>query len=102
MLVLWGPGDCYVLGHRAVQEVMAMPGSSTYAVQTLDTYWPLVDVVIISKVLSTITLDLTLYVLFFQRERKNIYLNFVSFLHIDATQVFEIIPQIRQEPSYST
>ena len=80
---------------------MAMPGSSTYAVQTLDTHWPL-DVVVISKVLSAITLDLTLYVLFFQRERKNIYLNFVSFLHIDATQVFEILPQIRQEPTYST
>ena len=32
----------------------------------------------------------------------NIYLHFVSFLHIDTTQVFEILPQIRQEPTYST
>ena len=32
----------------------------------------------------------------------NIYLHFVLFLHIDATQVFEILPQIRQEPTYST
>ena len=32
----------------------------------------------------------------------NIYLHFVSFLHIDVTQVVEILPQIRQEPTYST
>ena len=32
----------------------------------------------------------------------NIYLLFVSFLHIDTTQVVEIFPQIRQEPTYST
>ena len=28
-------------------------------------------------------------------------LHFVSFLHIDTMQVFEILPQIRQEPTYS-
>ena len=38
----------------------------------------------------------------FFRGNINIYLHFVSFLHIDATQVFEILPQIRQEPTYST
>ena len=38
----------------------------------------------------------------FFRGKINIYLHFVSFLHIDATQVFEILPQIRQEPTYST
>ena len=32
----------------------------------------------------------------------NIYLNFVSFLHIDTTQVVEIFPQNREEPTYST
>ena len=32
----------------------------------------------------------------------NIYLHFVSFLHIDTTQVVEILPQVRQEPTYST
>ena len=32
----------------------------------------------------------------------NIYSHFVSFLHIDAMQVVEILPQIRQEPNYST
>ena len=32
----------------------------------------------------------------------NIYLHFVSNLHIDTTQVVEIRPQIRQEPTYST
>ena len=31
----------------------------------------------------------------------NIYLHFVSFLHIDTTQVVEILPQILQEPTYS-
>ena len=30
------------------------------------------------------------------------YLHFVPFLHIDVTQVVEIRPQIRQEPTYST
>ena len=38
----------------------------------------------------------------FFRENINIYLHFVSHLHIDATQVFEILPQIRQEPTYFT
>ena len=32
----------------------------------------------------------------------NIYLHFVSFLHIDMKQVIEILPQISQEPTYST
>ena len=32
----------------------------------------------------------------------NIYLHFVPFLHIHATQVVEILPQIRREPTYST
>ena len=30
------------------------------------------------------------------RGNINIYLHFVSFLHIDMTQVVEILPQIRQ------
>ena len=47
---------------------------------------------------------LTLYVLNFCRGSINIYmyLHFVLFLHIDTTQVVEILPQIRQEPTYST
>ena len=38
----------------------------------------------------------------FFRGNVNIYLHFVSLLHIDVTQVFEILPQIRQEQNYST
>ena len=38
----------------------------------------------------------------FFRESINIYLHFVSYLHIDVMQVVEIFPQIRQEPTYST
>ena len=38
----------------------------------------------------------------FFRGNINIYLHFVSFLHIDTTQVVEILPQIRQEHTYST
>ena len=38
----------------------------------------------------------------FFRGNINIYLHFVSFLHIDTTQVIEIHPEIRQEPTYST
>ena len=38
----------------------------------------------------------------FFRGNMDIYLQFVSFLHIDKTQVVEILPQIRQEPTYST
>ena len=38
----------------------------------------------------------------FFRGNINIYLHFVSFLHIDMTHVVEILPQIRQEPTYST
>ena len=37
----------------------------------------------------------------FFRGNINIYLHFASFLQIDATQVIEILPQIRQEPTYS-
>ena len=39
-----------------------------------------------------------LYATFF-RGNINIYLYFVSFLHIDTMQVVEILPQIRQEPT---
>ena len=38
----------------------------------------------------------------FFRGNINIYLHFVSFLHIDVAQVVEILPQIRQEPTNST
>ena len=38
----------------------------------------------------------------FFRENINIYLHFVLYLHIDTTQVVEILPQIRQEPTYFT
>ena len=38
----------------------------------------------------------------FFRKNINIYLHFVSYLHIDTTQVVEILPQIRQEPTYFT
>ena len=38
----------------------------------------------------------------FFRGNINIYLHFVSFLHIDTTQIVEILPQVRQEPTYST
>ena len=38
----------------------------------------------------------------FFRGNINIYLHFVSFLQIDTTQVVEILPQIKQEPTYST
>ena len=38
----------------------------------------------------------------FFRGNLNIYLYFVLFLHTDTTQVVEILPQIRQEPTYFT
>ena len=38
----------------------------------------------------------------FFRENINIYLHFMSFLHIDKTQVVEIPRWIRQGPAYST
>ena len=38
----------------------------------------------------------------FFRGNINIYLHLVSFLHIHMTQVVEILPQIREEPTYST
>ena len=44
---------------------------------------------------------LTLYVLFFFRENINIYLHFMSFLHIDLTQVLKTLPQVREGPTYS-
>ena len=38
----------------------------------------------------------------FLRENINIYLHFMSFLHIDKTQIVEIPPWVRQWPAYST
>ena len=38
----------------------------------------------------------------FFRENINIYLHFVSYLHIDTTQVVEILPHVIQEPAYAT
>ena len=38
----------------------------------------------------------------FFRWSVNIYLHFVSFLHIDMMQVVEMLPQIRQETTYYT
>ena len=32
----------------------------------------------------------------------NIYLHFMSLLHIDMTQVLQILPQVRPGPTYST
>ena len=32
---------------------------------------------------------------------KNIYLHFMSFFHIDMTQVVGIVPQVRQGPAHS-
>ena len=44
---------------------------------------------------------LTLYVLNFW-ENINIYLHFMSFLHINKTQVAEVPPGVRRRPAYST
>ena len=38
----------------------------------------------------------------FCRENINIYLHFMSLLHIDMSQVFKILHQIRPGPTYST
>ena len=37
----------------------------------------------------------------FFRGSINIYLHFMSFLHIDLTQVLKILPQVREGPTYS-
>ena len=41
---------------------------------------------------------LTIYMLIFNR---NIYLHFMSLLHINMTQVVEVLPRVRQELTYS-
>ena len=38
----------------------------------------------------------------FFRGNKNIYSHFTSFRHTEMTQVVEILPQVRQELTYST
>ena len=45
---------------------------------------------------------LALYVLKFFRGSIKMYLHFMSFLHIDMTQVVEILPHIRSGSTYST
>ena len=49
-----------------------------------------------------ITSVLTLYMLIFFRVNINMYLYLISFLHIDMTQVVEILPRVRQGPTFST
>ena len=38
----------------------------------------------------------------FFRGNRNIYLHFMSFLHINKAQVVEIPPRVRQGPAYPT
>ena len=38
----------------------------------------------------------------FYKEDINIYLHFMSLLHIDMTQVVKNLPQVRPGPTYST
>ena len=38
----------------------------------------------------------------FFRGNINIYLHFMSLLHIDMAQVLKILPQVRPGPTYST
>ena len=45
--------------------------------------------------------SLTLYMQNFSDGTWNIYLHFMSFDYIDMTQLVEILPQIKQEPTYS-
>ena len=46
---------------------------------------------------------LSLYMLNSEREeKKNIYLHFIWFIHIDMTEAIEIIPHVRQELTYQT
>ena len=62
----------------------------------------LIKMPIFYKLLVTLTGNFNpLHAKFF-RGNINIYLHIVSFLHIDTTQVVEILPQVRQEPTYST
>ena len=50
----------------------------------------------------TLPVMLTLYVLIFSEGTKTYIYILLSFLHIDMTQVVEILPQVRQGPTYST
>ena len=53
-----------------------------------------------NKQLTNIWLN-SLHAKFF-RGNINMYLHFMSLLHIDMTQVAEILPHVRQGPTYST
>ena len=54
------------------------------------------------QAITLISIDLTLYVLNFSEGTSNIYLHFMSFLHVNNTYVVEIPPGVRQGPAYST
>ena len=56
----------------------------------------------ICKGKQKVVLSLNLLRTKFSEETKNQHLHFMSFLHIDMTQVVEILPQIVQELPYST
>ena len=64
----------------------------------MDSHWEMEKSVrdgVDSRVMAA-KLLLTHYVQNFSEGTKNIYLHFVSFLHVDMTQVVEILPQVRQ------
>ena len=54
------------------------------------------------KLIISIKVLITRYLQNFSEGTQNIYLHFMSFLHIDMTHVVEILPQIRQGPTHST
>ena len=80
-----------------------LPGANELNIYGTDALWELCN-----KSITRFMKDINGYTMFnplrakFFRGNINIYLHFVSFLHIDTTQVVEIPPQIRLERTYST
>ena len=56
----------------------------------------------ITRACGTGMATLTIYMLNLFRGNNNIYLHFMSFLHIDMTQIVEILPQVRPWYTYHT
>ena len=77
-------------------QVRGQWGTRLYALHGIKKRWQ-----VNNKIVAFFTRIKPLHAKFF-KGNKNMYLHFMSFLHIDTTQVVEIIPREWQELTYST
>ena len=84
----------------AIDKEAAKRGTTVYLIDrvsreasklTFNSFWPMTLLIWVNPLRAK-----------FFRGNINIYLHFMSLLHIDMTEVLKILPQVRPGPTYST